>query len=936
MAVTFDTYSAAQAASVSSTETTLSLLGYYAVGDGGLSIYRKVASAPPQGGLQTADGAWWELVSDGEVNVIQFGAVSDPATPPTADCRVAIDNAQHYLVRKFGGGVVNIPAGYYYHKADTYVVPMSNITYRGAGRGVTIIISDDNFSGSAYAPFYYSVSQTARLQNTSFENFTIRGMLQTNIASGRGAINISKGDRLRFVGMGIEYVRSSAILLGSCNGVVVNDFYGYGSLGRMISCTDTPNVVISDFYIFGSQDDAIYNASTDSLPAPVRQGLAITNGILEESQGPTIYGAQHVTISSVTMRRVLNKGLFIGRTTNGSGNTAGHSISLSDIVIADVIRFAYAPFADTGANHYLYIGSGWRTTGFSPPAPPTPNKSYIGAPGRPDASGAMVPLYGSDQGNYETNDTDLLSAGAGGVGFTASNVTLHRTLPAVSNASAWGYNSNGLFAPRFAGTLYYDGVVDDVMFNNYGLWLEPSLGRSMLSDMIIRATGDYGIYLSPALKPTATSSFTANFAVTTMSVTAVTSGPLLVGQALSGTGVTAAQILSQVNGTPGGTGDYIIDNAQTSTGVAVSGSVAISADVDQFGFDGVEFARLNISDVNLACLRFNGPSGTYDNMTVRDCVFDGDPLLRSQQRGTASKAVWQMKGAFTASITGTTMTVTAVSSGALVAGQTLFGPSISGSVQISSQSSGTPGGVGTYIVSTSQSVSNKALVAVPGVASNFTASYGSSVLTVTTVSSGTIIPGQIIYVPGTAVGYVHIVAQTGGTPGGAGTYIIDSGGSQSSTAFVGWIGDGPVGADVSRAGGFRFIGCQFRNLVQPILEGSGHNFRQDNLVLGQPVAFGFSASNKGVAYCPDVGGEYGILWEESDPANYQTFGAALETGVSVSAAIPVSGYYAPGQFVSAQAPVISSGKVLAGWRRLTFGNGQVSGTDWAPQYISIT
>lgn len=65
--------------------------------------------------------------------------------------------------------------------------------------------------------------------------------------------------------------------------------------------------------------------------------------------------------------------------------------------------------------------------------------------------------------------------------------------------------------------------------------------------------------------------------------------------------------------------------------------------------------------------------------------------------------------AFTATIAGTNMTVSAVASGALAAGQTIIDPlgNVSAGTQIVSQTSGSAGGTGVYVVSNSQTVSTQ-------------------------------------------------------------------------------------------------------------------------------------------------------------------------------------------------------------------------------------
>jgi hypothetical protein len=68
-------------------------------------------------------------------------------------------------------------------------------------------------------------------------------------------------------------------------------------------------------------------------------------------------------------------------------------------------------------------------------------------------------------------------------------------------------------------------------------------------------------------------------------------------------------------------------------------------------------------------------------------------------------------GSFTGSITGTTMTVTAVASGKIRPGHTITGTTVALGTTVVSQDSGTTNGVGDYTVSISQTVTSRALTA---------------------------------------------------------------------------------------------------------------------------------------------------------------------------------------------------------------------------------
>src|SRR5271166_240167 len=70
-----------------------------------------------------------------------------------------------------------------------------------------------------------------------------------------------------------------------------------------------------------------------------------------------------------------------------------------------------------------------------------------------------------------------------------------------------------------------------------------------------------------------TASVTGSITGTVMNVTAVSSGILIPGETLSGTSVTAGtQIVNQINGNPGGVGNYNVTVASTATSTTISGT----------------------------------------------------------------------------------------------------------------------------------------------------------------------------------------------------------------------------------------------------------------------------------------------------------------------------------------------------------------------------
>lgn len=90
-----------------------------------------------------------------------------------------------------------------------------------------------------------------------------------------------------------------------------------------------------------------------------------------------------------------------------------------------------------------------------------------------------------------------------------------------------------------------------------------------------------------------TAVFTASIgpASTTMTVTAIASGPLYPGMTITGTGVTAGtRIVSQTTGTDGGTGNYVVSAAQTVAATTITGTCKSKLVVQEAGVYNVQFS----------------------------------------------------------------------------------------------------------------------------------------------------------------------------------------------------------------------------------------------------------------------------------------------------------------------------------------------------------
>ena len=134
---------------------------------------------------------------------------------------------------------------------------------------------------------------------------------------------------------------------------------------------------------------------------------------------------------------------------------------------------------------------------------------------------------------------------------------------------------------------------------------------------------------------------------------------------------------------------------------------------------------------------------------------------------------------FTGSISGTTLTVTAITNGTIVVDQALFGVGVSQETVITALGTGT-GGVGTYTINISQTVASEQMNSAT-VGAVVTGSISGTTLTVSGVTSGTLYLGQTIQ--GSGVTAQTIITALGTGTGGAGTYTVNNSQTVSSTTL---------------------------------------------------------------------------------------------------------------------------------------------------------
>jgi hypothetical protein len=136
---------------------------------------------------------------------------------------------------------------------------------------------------------------------------------------------------------------------------------------------------------------------------------------------------------------------------------------------------------------------------------------------------------------------------------------------------------------------------------------------------------------------------------------------------------------------------------------------------------------------------------------------------------------------FTASISGTTMTVTELFSGTIAVGQQVFGVGVSQETVITALGTGT-GGAGTYTVSESQTAASGRYNSAQ-INCVFTGSTSGTTLTVSAVTSGTLHAGMTI--TNSSLSAKTVITALGTGTGGAGTYTINNSQTVGSSTMYG-------------------------------------------------------------------------------------------------------------------------------------------------------
>jgi microcystin-dependent protein len=252
-------------------------------------------------------------------------------------------------------------------------------------------------------------------------------------------------------------------------------------------------------------------------------------------------------------------------------------------------------------------------------------------------------------------------------------------------------------------------------------------------------------------------SFTGAISGTTLTVSAVASGQLFVGQTISGTGITSGTTITAFGTGTGGIGTYTVSVAPTvnPTGsITITGAAGTTALTPASTDNTVKIATTafvqtavsgsgTLTGVIQMWPTASAPTGyllcngaavsraTYPALfgVIGSTFGSGDGSTTFNLPDYVNRMPFGANATTTASVTGTinngstlagtTLTVSSVSSGTLAVGQVVTGTGISANTRITALGTGT-GGVGTYTVNISQLVASTTITANPWVSNGST------------------------------------------------------------------------------------------------------------------------------------------------------------------------------------------------------------------------
>ncbi|NDF96374.1 MAG: hypothetical protein EB107_11175, partial [Proteobacteria bacterium] len=380
-------------------------------------------------------------------------------------------------------------------------------------------------------------------------------------------------------------------------------------------------------------------------------------------------------------------------------------------------------------------------------------------------SAGQAKFNGAISGTTLTVDT--VSEGTLAVGQTIGTVGTVAT-GSVDAPAQFSGNTSTTWGTQVTGSVTGNTLTVSAVSSGTVALGQPIYGRGIpAGTTIVAQTGSTETDSSSGKKGTYTLSsepvaFTGTISSTTLTVSAVTSGTIAVGQTITGNGVANNTVITALGTGTGGTGTYTVSPSQT-----VSTATQISASVASGQIFYQSPSTSLVADSGTVAGTFAVGQGVYGRGIPPNTTIMGQTSGTGWGAGTytLNTAPLVFVGSITTTTT-TTLTVSQVISGVLGVDTVISGLGVTPDTTITALGTGT-GGAGTYTLGTTNTVAAPALLYGAATVSAKPMWTKGDTLTVSGVASGSLAAGQVITGPG-------IPAGTSITALAAGTYTLSS------------------------------------------------------------------------------------------------------------------------------------------------------------------
>lgn len=395
-----------------------------------------------------AIGRWLIVLerSDNFISVKDFGALGDSTTDDTQSFQDAID----YCLAN--DRALYVPSGVYWFALASPPLDPGNgpLAIFGESRETSILYWEggDEALNSGDEKFLFRNEDNTSKEGLSFRQLTIRGTLETALASGGGnAMRFAYYPSFVCVDCTFEQLRQMGIDV-----YYMGRFYVNGCTFESISrdacrARDTRQCIITDNLFKRIGDDAIALhtlSSTLETFTPIREGIIITNNLFINAKSIALLGGRKIVFADNYLHLMNVTALSIVSGDGTEGDDTLLDIVISNNTFSDLFTIQSGTAAQ--GNSYIAIDSAAARGGSTAPNTVAPYQYN-------STLGAIVKPWDW----YANSNNDLTEPVSPTKGVVIDGNTFGRTLPATAAFSNYGYGT-----VLYLGTAYDPAITDAV------------------------------------------------------------------------------------------------------------------------------------------------------------------------------------------------------------------------------------------------------------------------------------------------------------------------------------------------------------------------------------------------------------------------------------------------------------------------------------------